>query len=106
MSPELSLRSFADAQRTQLSRDCPSLEWKVLEEGPGGFLIEWRHTGCQGYPAQHELSRSHKGRHGLHNLKFVRKTTKLPADVREKWVSALKKSHLVSPAPEFAFEIK
>src|ERR1039457_142695 len=50
-------RAMFEYFKSQISRDCPSLQISVIEESSDSILFEWKHGGCQGYPAQHEIQR-------------------------------------------------
>ncbi len=80
---------LAEISHGLLSEDCPSLIWSIIAQKPNDILIEWRHTGCQGYPAQHQLSRYFTGAAGIHSLFYVAKRKKLSGAVRNEWIARL-----------------
>ncbi len=83
-------RALFDQTRQDLSRGCPSLQVSVIEETADTIIFEWRHDGCQGHPAQHEIRRISTGRTGTVSLSFVERTRQLAADKQTKWISILK----------------
>jgi hypothetical protein len=83
-------RALFEQTRQDLARGCPSLQVSVIEETADTVIFEWRHDGCQGYPAQHEIRRISIGRIGTVSLSFVEKTRQLPPDKRADWISILK----------------
>ncbi|MDH4274527.1 MAG: hypothetical protein OEW08_05785 [Gammaproteobacteria bacterium] len=76
------------ATRQNLERDCPSLKWSDGLSAPNAVQYEWRHYGCQGFPAQHELVKIAKGRHGLFIMHYVEKALQLNPEVRNRWLMA------------------
>ncbi len=97
------LSAIASRTRDQLSKGCPSLYWADLK-GPGSDIVyEWRHTGCQGFPAQHQISRIAWGKYGVHILSYVKKTDRLSESQRVEWLERIRAAVLVTPAPELLF---
>jgi len=76
--------------RNDIARDCASLEISVVEETATSVLFEWRHQGCQGIAAQHELHRVVNTGTSTYSLAFVEKTQKLTAEKRGTWLSILR----------------
>lgn len=87
-----------------LSRDCPSLKFSVLEDDSLNIVYEWSHLGCQGFPPQHEISRFQLGQIGVHRLAFVTKTTRIDAQLRKEWIDIIRRAVLVTPAPNFSLQ--
>lgn len=83
-------RVFFEQLRGNLSRGCPSLRVSIIDESVDSILFEWQHTGCQGYPPQHEIQRVSRGRTGTLTLSFVEKTRQLSAEKRSTWISIIK----------------
>lgn len=82
-------RDAFEQTRNDLSRGCPSFQSAIIEETKDSIFFEWRHDGCQGFPAQHELRRISTGRKGVHSLSFVEKTNELTAEKRDAWVAII-----------------
>ncbi len=88
----------------QLSRDCPSFKFSVLEDSGRSIVYEWSHLGCQGFPAQHEISRYQLGQIGVHRLAFTTKTTRIDERLRKEWIDIIRRAVLVTPAPVFSLQ--
>jgi hypothetical protein len=87
-------RVFFEQLRGNLSRGCPSLRVSTIDESIDSILFEWQHTGCQGYPAQHEIQRVSRGKTGTLTLSFVEKTRQLSAEKRSTWISIIKAANV------------
>lgn len=87
---EIPLRAFFEEFRRGLAHDCPSLRVSIIEETADSILFEWRHTGCQGQPAQHEIRRIESVEAGTLMLSFVEKTRELSAEKRATWLAIIK----------------
>lgn len=105
LTPERGLLSaMLQNMYEQLSRDCPSLKFSVLEDYGRSIVYEWSHLGCQGFPPQHEISRYQLGQIGVHRLAFVTKTTQIDERLRKEWIDIIRRAVLVTPAPDFSLQ--
>ena len=83
-------RSYFEQLKAGLSPGCPSLSISVLEESEDNILFEWRHNGCQGFPAQHQVERATRSGTMTLVLSFVQKTNELAPEKRGAWLAILK----------------
>lgn len=88
------VRSVYEQTLGSLSRDCASFTTAVIRESADDIVYEWRHQGCQGFPAQHQLSRLTADKKGMHSLSFVEKTGELTAEKRDIWIAILQAATL------------
>lgn len=88
----------------QLSVDCASLKFSVLEDSRNSIVYEWSHLGCQGFSAQHEISRLQLGQVAVHRLAFTTKTTRIDDHLRSEWIDVIRRAVIVSPAPYFSLQ--
>ncbi|MEK6749654.1 MAG: hypothetical protein AABY83_10670 [Pseudomonadota bacterium] len=83
------------ATHAELERDCTSLKWSDGLATPESVQYEWRHYGCRGYPAQHELVKIIRGRHGLFVMHYVEKALQLNPEMRNRWLMAFDKAEII-----------
>ncbi len=90
ISTDMAPKALVATFKNQGSQDCPSYRSTTIEESATDVLFEWRHKGCRGYPAQHELKRITRFERGLLILAYVMKTEQLPDEKRSAWLAILR----------------
>jgi hypothetical protein len=83
-------RVMYDYFKSQISQDCPSLQIFIIEESMDNILFEWKHGGCQEFPAQDEIQRIVLTPNGTFVLHYAAKTPQLTSEVRDTWISIIK----------------
>lgn len=96
LTTDMAPRALVAVFNERGSKDCPSYRSATLEESATDILFEWRHKGCRGYPAQHELKRITRVERGLLVLSYVMKTEQLPDEKRSAWLAILRAA---TPSP-------
>jgi hypothetical protein len=93
------IAAFVERIHTLMAKDCPSLEWNVIQEDERTALFEFRDAGCGGFEAQHELDRVTIEPDGLYRLAYAAKTkAPLPEERRKQWLALLTQTPLVERA--------
>jgi hypothetical protein len=79
-----------------LSQGCLSLVFAVIDQSDTDALYEWRHEGCGGAPAQHALVRAALASdvRTVHSLRYTRRATRMPPEVRTRWLEILRSASL------------
>lgn len=85
-----SIKYFYNRYANYITEHCESPYINVIEEQENGIIFEWRHQGCSGYPAQHEIKRIQEVEDGILSLSFVKKTGRLEDVKRQQWVELLR----------------
>jgi len=84
-----------------MSRRCPGMVWNVInrqfanDTEEAGMLYEWSIKDCPPDADQHEIARVVYGKFSIFRLAYVAKTSALPPEKREKWISELSKSRII-----------
>jgi hypothetical protein len=65
--------------------DCKNFKWTIVQQQPNNIVYEWSHSGCQGYPAQYEVSRLATCREGLCRWAYTTKRVPAGDSVKSQW---------------------
>lgn len=80
---------FLEIIQSNLAKDCDSLKFEKTQIGEGRYFYEWRHSGCGGYPAQHEIAVVNSVPEGVVNVRYTFKGPQMPKKNYEIWKSLL-----------------
>jgi hypothetical protein len=86
--------AVAEQTRKELSKDCPSFQWSIVQELPSTVIYEWSRGLCKDAQPQHELARLSVGRLGIHKLSYSARTPRIPAGLRMMWIKRLRQASL------------
>lgn len=76
--------------KKNLSKDCPSLKYKVLSESKNEILFKWSHTGCNGWPESSEITRIRSNDNESISYSFAYHKEDIPNSLEEIYIEILK----------------
>ena len=82
-------KALFEQMKKGLSKDCATLQIGIIQESADDLVFEWRHNGCNGYPAQHEIRRIVRTKRGTLMLSYVRKTERLTDEEFSRWLAII-----------------
>jgi len=88
------MEAILRAKKQALEKECPIVEWTVLEAERRSALYEWSRPFCKELAPQTEIGRFVFGRLGIHAVAYDAKTSRMASGLRRQWIESLGKAAL------------
>jgi len=94
-------KEFVTALINNIKKSCSDAEWSIIESSTRSIIYEWSTKECKPptkssspniFTPQHEVARIIFGNEGIHKASYNEKTKNLNPDIRDRWISVIRKS--------------